>query len=202
MYIYCKKSSSTFISNPPPPSLTCEFHDIYRPLHIILTLIHRFALYPTALKMTLTFGPNIALNRRGEIQIWIEQNVDEQNDFYLAAVSNLQSNFDFIRADWHSSVSDSQTHLTGDVFIVSIRLPFYCAVNLKFTNLIVSTEQSTTKYCPCLPDWSGCDVPFGDRLVPMIGSRGILPVGRLCQSVCFSFRRPFDSSSEGHRNSV
>ena len=100
----------------------------------------------------------------------------------------------YIRADWHSSVSDPQTHLAGDVFIVSIQLPFFTVP--KFTTLIVPTEQSINKKV----------LPMSTRLVrlrcslrgQMIGSS----LGRLCQSISFSFRRPFDSSSEGHRNSV
>ena len=70
--------------------------------------------------MTLEFGPKIQGNRRGELQLWLEQYVDRDNDFYTAIVSQKAGTYVYLRENWHKSPLDSQRHLTGDVFIVSL----------------------------------------------------------------------------------
>ena len=70
------------------------------------------------MQMTLTFGPNITGNRRGELQLWIEQHVDRDTDFWTSVVSQRSGDYVYLRADWHKSDSDQNRHLTGDVFYV------------------------------------------------------------------------------------
>lgn len=69
--------------------------------------------------MTIKFSPdsNIPPNQRGELQLWIEQSVDRDTDFYLAAVSQAAGDYVMMRANWHRSPSDPQEHLTGNVII-------------------------------------------------------------------------------------
>ncbi|KAJ8462767.1 hypothetical protein ONZ51_g10692 [Trametes cubensis] len=68
--------------------------------------------------MTIQFGPQFPQgNRRGEVQIFIETKVGRDNDFYTSAVSTVAGNYVLIRLDFHTSPSDSQRHITGDVFV-------------------------------------------------------------------------------------
>lgn len=68
--------------------------------------------------MTIEFGPGITGNRRGEVQVFIEQNVDTDTDVHLAAVSQHPGNYDYMRVYWHRSPADQELHLTGDVCFV------------------------------------------------------------------------------------
>ncbi|KAI0660027.1 hypothetical protein C8Q70DRAFT_1053280 [Cubamyces menziesii] len=68
--------------------------------------------------MTIRFGPHFPSgNRRGQVQLFIENNVDRDNDFYTSAVSKVSGNHVIVRVDFHPSPSDPQHHMTGDVFI-------------------------------------------------------------------------------------
>lgn len=74
--------------------------------------------------MTIRFGPHFPSgNRRGQVQLFIENNVDRDNDFYTSAVSKVSGNHVIVRVDFHPSPSDPQHHMTGDVFIVSPTAP-------------------------------------------------------------------------------
>ena len=72
--------------------------------------------------MTIQFAPQVPARRRGEIQLWLEQHVDRDTDFYSALVSLLAGCYVYLRRDWHTSPDDRESHMTGDVYIVSLSL--------------------------------------------------------------------------------
>lgn len=69
--------------------------------------------------MTITFGPKIQGIKRGELQQWLEESVDRDNDLYTMLVSQKSGNYVYLRENWHTSPADTKLHLTGDVYFVS-----------------------------------------------------------------------------------
>lgn len=49
------------------------------------------------------------------MQLWIENTVDNDSDFYLAALSEVAGNHVVMRANWHQSTT--QDHLASDVIM-------------------------------------------------------------------------------------
>ncbi|KAH9896082.1 hypothetical protein C8Q73DRAFT_789865 [Cubamyces lactineus] len=67
--------------------------------------------------MTIRFADNTPGNLRGQVQLFIENEVGRDNGFYTDTVSETVGEYVFIRrADFHSSESDPTPHITADVF--------------------------------------------------------------------------------------
>jgi hypothetical protein len=71
--------------------------------------------------MTLTFHAQSGVvgNQRGELQVWIEESVDKDNDFYINAHGTTNGNYVVLRRNWHKSAEDPNEHLTALIYVVS-----------------------------------------------------------------------------------
>ncbi|KAF8532311.1 hypothetical protein JB92DRAFT_3104107 [Gautieria morchelliformis] len=69
--------------------------------------------------MTITFHDQcgVPANHRGELQLWVEKNVDRDNDFYTNAHGTTDGHYVVIRHNWHKSPEDPNEHLTALVYV-------------------------------------------------------------------------------------
>ena len=75
-----------------------------------------------AVQMVLLYADKIKGNRRGEIQLWLEEKVDRDTDFWTCMNSKRKEDYVEMLEDWHGSPKDENLHLTGDVVFVSLFL--------------------------------------------------------------------------------
>ena len=87
--------------------------------------------------MTIKFSDGITGNHRGEVQNFIENEVDRDTDVYLSAISENPTNYVYMRVYWHKSPADPEQHLTGDVIFVS----FFCVAQLQKTKVLVRITE-------------------------------------------------------------
>ncbi|TFK50392.1 hypothetical protein OE88DRAFT_1660743, partial [Heliocybe sulcata] len=68
----------------------------------------------------LQFAPTLVFkdpNDKGLLQLWLEDKVDRDNDFYTSLVSEDTRTYVLIRAKWHKSDVDRQNHITADIYV-------------------------------------------------------------------------------------
>ena len=97
--------------------------------------------------MVLLYVEKIKGNRRGEIQLWLEEKVDRDTDFYTCMVSERNTDYVLMLEDWHGSPNDKNLHLTGDVVFVSLFLLLCVYAHMLVSPRITSLWGGPTSTC-------------------------------------------------------